>query len=172
MVFFAAALVDAHAAVALGASVLGQPCVSAERGGSPLRRSKRAFARRAWPRCARGWRWESELEVYPPRYISGLSAGVKDFCEGPRTPGSIPYLSGRARLVGASKPTLFYFGSTPRDVEGPFGVAKGFVALEAGLRVRFRPIVRAFHSLPRQSSSALQMPLLASLDVYEARLEN
>ena len=112
------------------------------------------------------------MEVYPRRCVAGLPAETNDLCEGSRNPGSIPYLSGRARLVGASKPTLFYFGSTPRDVEGPFGVAKGFVALEAGLRVRFRPIVRAFHSLPRQSSSALQMPLLASLDVYEARLEN
>ena len=29
---------------------------------------------------------------------------IKDFCEGQGTPGSIPYLSGRARLVGATFP--------------------------------------------------------------------
>ena len=118
MVFFAAALVDAHAAVALGASVLGQPCVSAERGGSPLRRSRRAFARRARAlRSGLGAGRASELEVYPRRCVAGLPAETNDLCEGSRTPGSIPYLSGRARLVGASKATFFYFASTPWDLK-------------------------------------------------------
>ena len=67
--------------------------------------------------------------------MAGLPAEIKDLCEGQGTPGSIPYLSGRARLVGASKPAFFYLGSTPWDLKGPLGVAKGVVALERGLRV-------------------------------------
>ena len=75
MVFFAAALVDALAAVALGAlRARGQPfdtLRSVVLSGEP-------------GRCSAGWAlgWESELEVYPRICVAGQLAGVKDFCEG------------------------------------------------------------------------------------------
>ena len=47
--------VDALAAVALGASVLGQPCVSAEREGSPLRRSRACFCPESLAALCSGW---------------------------------------------------------------------------------------------------------------------
>ena len=84
MVFFAAALVDAHAAVALGASVLGQPCVSAERGGSPLRRSRACFCPESLAALCSGLALGERVswEVYPRRCVAGHPAEIKDLYEG------------------------------------------------------------------------------------------
>ena len=75
MVFFAAALVDAHAAVALGAL---------RARGQPLSTLKSVVLSGEPGRCSAGWAlgWESELEVYPQRSVAGLPTEIKDLCEG------------------------------------------------------------------------------------------
>ena len=138
MVFFAAALVDAHSrgggAAPMALNAL--PGESLGRGGSPLRRSSVVLPGELG-RCSAGLGagMGERAGGLPPEMRRKTPCGDQGPLRRASTPGSIPCLSGRARLVGASKPTFFYFGSTPWDLKGPLGVAKGVEALERGLRL-------------------------------------
>ena len=86
---------------------------------------ERGLARRAWPRCARVGRWESDgAGGLPPEMRRRTTCGDEGPLRGANSPGSIPYMCGRARLVGASKPTCFYFGSTPWVSKDPSALLK------------------------------------------------